>query len=163
MSASSPARRPTDGDPPERWPRGPRRGPRLPAGDVHVWRADLAAVSEDVAEALSDDEHRRALRIAGDGARRDWRRARGVLRELLGRYLQCDAAAVRLTVGAHGKPELADADERPLFFNLSHSGELALYAFALEAPIGVDVQVARREPGRAGAPRTGVPARLDQL
>lgn len=53
--------------------------------------------------------------------------------------------AIELTVGPHGKPELADAGDSPhaLLFNLSHSQHLALYAFTAISAIGVDVQVAR--------------------
>jgi 4'-phosphopantetheinyl transferase len=143
MSAPSPARPTNNADRRHDWPLGPRQ-PRLAAGAVHVWHAELNGVSEAVAEALSDDERQRAARIASAGARRDWCRARGLLRELIGRYLKCDAAAVQLTTAANGKPELVDAGEDPaLFFNLSHSRELALYAFGVDAPLGVDVQVAR--------------------
>ena len=70
-----------------------------------------------------------------------WMRSRGVLRVLLGRYLQQDPGALRLSTGAHGKPEL-----RPqgLSFNLAHSGRLALYAIAETGAVGVDVEIARR-------------------
>jgi 4'-phosphopantetheinyl transferase len=150
MSAPSPGQRPAKADPPGRWPLGPRR-PRLAVGTVHVWRADLTAVSDDLAEALSDDERRRAARIMGENERRAWSRARGGLRELLSRYLEVDALAVELVAGPHGKPELASAGEPPpLFFNISHSREVALYAFAADAPVGVDVQVARERGARSG-------------
>jgi 4'-phosphopantetheinyl transferase len=46
-------------------------------------------------------------------------------------------------LGARGKPALATAPKRTrLEFNLSHSGDLALFAFA-RSPVGVDVEVAR--------------------
>jgi len=65
---------------------------------------------------------------------------RGLLRELLGRYLDRPAAALRFGRGAHGKPVLAGADAGAgLHFNLSHSGNQVLYAVALRE-VGVDLE-----------------------
>jgi 4'-phosphopantetheinyl transferase len=77
--------------------------------EVHVWRAELDR----------------------DGSRR-------ALRQLLGCYLDADPEAVELRLGRHGKPALADP-EIPLRFNLSHSGGVALFAFA-EREVGVDIE-----------------------
>jgi 4'-phosphopantetheinyl transferase len=105
-----------------------------------VWRADLAAVADELGELLSGDEHARAARFAGERDGELWRRARGLLRELLGRYLQRDARLLRFATGEHGKPALVhDA----LAFNMSHSEQLALYAFSAAGAVGVDVEVAR--------------------
>ena len=133
------------------WVAGPRQ-PVLEDGAVHVWRADLAAVSDDVGDSLSDDERARAERFASarDGER--WRRGRGLLRVLLGRYLRREPGSLRFAVGEHGKPALAGDDASPthaanaahMSFNISHSGALALYAFSATGAVGVDVEVARR-------------------
>jgi 4'-phosphopantetheinyl transferase len=139
--------------------------PRLAAGALHVWRVDLQAVDETLVELLSPDERERAARIVRERERRAWTRARGVLRALLGRYLERDPRALRFTAGPHGKPALRDASsglpagggpsETPggspapvaqtLAFNLSHSGPLALYALTAGLPVGVDVELDRRE------------------
>ncbi len=146
MSASKPARAPTVASASVHWTRGPA-DPRLADGAVHVWRADLTRVGEDVVELLGAAERERAERFAQDRDRALWERSRGVLRALLGRYLHEPTRSVALAVGPHGKPELSAAGGRQhrLFFNLSHSGPLALYAFTATGPIGVDVQVAREE------------------
>lgn len=136
------------------WPPGPLR-PRLGDGAVHVWRADLTAVSDDLIEHLSRDERARAKRILREHDRRLWAHSRGVLRALLGRYLHKDPRALRFVTGAYGKPALdesagspigpdATKTTQPLRFNLSHSGEIALYAFSKTAEVGVDVEVDRR-------------------
>jgi 4'-phosphopantetheinyl transferase len=132
--------------------------PELAEGAVHVWLADLALVERaGLAELLSAEERGRAARFARERDRQLWTLARGVLRQLLGRYLQADPGSLRLASGAHGKPALqhdrlaaaatgkrAATDLARLSFNLSHSGGLALYAFAATAAVGVDVEVARR-------------------
>jgi 4'-phosphopantetheinyl transferase len=108
---------------------------------VHVWRANLTALAPDLGELLCEQERARAERIVNKQEGELWRRSRGLLRELLGRYLGLEPASLRFAVGEHGKPEL-DGDRLP--FNMSHSGELALYAFSRAGAVGVDVELARR-------------------
>jgi 4'-phosphopantetheinyl transferase len=126
------------------WAPGPLR-PLLADDVVHVWRADVTAVPADLGELLCDRELARADRIASEREAELWRRSRGLLRALLGRYLQREPRSLRFTSGKHGKPELVpEAGERPtLSFNVSHSGVLALYAFSGAGAVGVDVEVGR--------------------
>jgi 4'-phosphopantetheinyl transferase len=138
------------------WAPGPLN-PTLGDGAVHVWRADLAQVMDDVCELLCEDELERAERMLDERDGQLWRRSRGVLRALLGRYLRQEPRSLRFIVGAHGKPALAGDAAEPqaarraapeaasrLSFNLSHSGHLALYAFSESGDVGVDVEVTRR-------------------
>lgn len=67
-----------------------------------------------------------------------------MLRFLLGQYLSMDPAALTFGVSSRGKPELAGGDgPRRLTFNLAHSGEMIVCAFAAGRRIGVDVEVLR--------------------
>jgi 4'-phosphopantetheinyl transferase len=125
------------------WAPGPMQ-PRLVDGAVDVWRADLEAVSDALCELLCEEERMRAERLLHDRDRRRWTRSRGVLRALLGRYLQSDPSTLRFATGARGKPALAFDAARPPAFNLAHSDGLALYAFTAQGAVGIDVEVARR-------------------
>jgi len=107
---------------------------------VDVRRADLSEVVPGAESLLSAAELARADRFRFAHDRRRWLRARARLRMLLGDYLDIDPRAVRLTTGEHGKPRLA-GDEQ-LFFNVSHAGDLALFAFA-SRDVGVDVELPR--------------------
>jgi 4'-phosphopantetheinyl transferase len=93
---------------------------------------------------LSDAERQRARRFAYDRHRRRFVLARAGLRQLLGSRLGEMPEAVDLVYGPHGKPALAprfaDSDLR---FNLSHSDDLAVYAFSTGREIGVDVEAIR--------------------
>ncbi|MGD0274027.1 MAG: 4'-phosphopantetheinyl transferase superfamily protein [Gaiellaceae bacterium] len=122
------------------WKLPPKRL-QLAESSVHVWRADLTAADDGVGEFLSADERVRAQRFVFARDRERWVRARGILRALLGRYLDLDAKTLSFTSGPNGKPVLL-SESVSLHFNLSHSGDLALYAFA-RFPVGVDVEVAR--------------------
>ncbi len=123
------------------WTPGPA-SPLLADGAVHVWRADLQDVSDDLCVALSTDERQRAERFLRERNGQLWRRSRALLRTLLGRYLHEDPSALHFDIGAYGKPELID--HAALSFNLSHSRQQALYAFAAPGPVGIDVEGPRR-------------------
>src|SRR5450432_864531 len=114
--------------------------PALMPGDVHLWRADLGGSNEGLSrqrEMLSPEELRRADRFVSASDRRRYIRGRAKLRELLGGYLSQDPASVPLRRGAHGKPALEGATS--LQFNLSHSGEAAVFAFG-RMELGVDIE-----------------------
>lgn len=117
----------------------------LADGEIQVWLAHLNAPKARLAAlaaTLSADEQERAARFRFPEHRDRFIVARGGLRELLSAYLGEPAAALRFQHGARGKPVLADATAG-LHFNLSHSGDRALYAIARRA-VGVDLEVVER-------------------
>jgi 4'-phosphopantetheinyl transferase len=122
---------------------------RLRPGIVDLWRADLTRSSIDGAKLLSEAELRRAERFHFAADRSRWTRARGILRTLLGGYLGLDPRAVEFTMGPRGKPALhtrmaTSRDGEQIQFNVSHAGETALYAFAVNCSIGIDIEFAGR-------------------
>jgi 4'-phosphopantetheinyl transferase len=126
-----------------RWEPGPRH-PSLAHGDVHVWRADLRSVDDAILRSLSAGERERAARILNARKARLWARSRGVLRELLARYTGRAPRAIALRLESGGKPRLdGEVSGAELFFNLSHSAWIALFAFSGDGPVGVDVERGR--------------------
>ncbi len=119
----------------------------LNRGEVHVWRANIDNLPHlaQLANTLTDDEHARANRFRFPLHRDRYIAARGQLRALLSRYLKSPAEAFRFTQGKFGKPALLDGGD--LRFNVSHSHQLALYAFTLECELGVDVEYVRSDFG----------------
>lgn len=113
--------------------------------EVHVWRANL--LLDQTAKfwpLLSPDEQQRAAKFRQAKVQQRFIAARGILRLLLGQYLACDPQVLEFTYGVHGKPILqSPRTEFPLEFNLTHSGALALYAFSLEYPLGIDLEQIR--------------------
>lgn len=123
---------------------GPHPGEwALGARDVHAYRVLLgnhAPRTGMLLSLLSADERQRAGEFGTDALRDRFVLSRGILRELLSRYLGMPAAEIVLDYGSHGKPGLhRDTDSR-ITFNLSHSGNVALYALAWDRAIGVDVE-----------------------
>ncbi len=119
----------------------------LARDEVHLWLVSLEQAPECVSQfwaTLAPDEQARAARFVFEKDRRKFTVARGVLRALLGHYLQAPAATLRFTYNAYGKPALEwPASQPALCFNLSHSHEMALYAFTYERALGVDIEYMR--------------------
>ncbi|HTK07741.1 MAG TPA: 4'-phosphopantetheinyl transferase superfamily protein [Ktedonobacteraceae bacterium] len=117
--------------------------------DVHVWRIPLEtspASLEGFLLLLDAAEKEKARRFRFERDRRRYIVAHGVLRMLLGAYLQMEASALRFVTNAYGKPALAPAQHAPhLSFNLSHSHELALLAVTWQRELGVDVEYKRND------------------
>lgn len=119
----------------------------LQPDEVQIYAADLDAVEAppvELAAALSDEERARAARFRFLPDRERYITRRAILRRLLGNFLGVSAEAVALSSGRHGKPALGTGSPQ-LGFNLSHSDGIALYAFAWDRRVGVDVERVRRD------------------
>lgn len=116
---------------------------RLQNDEVHVWRSSLDLPTESIeffAKLLSDDEQIRADRFRFAQHRQRFIAGRGILRSLLSRYLQIKPDRLQFNYSETGKPFLKN---QRLQFNVAHSQELALYAVALDHPVGVDLEQIR--------------------
>lgn len=121
------------------------------ADEVDLWQASLdgqsVATLARLRSLLSADEIARAQAFHFERDRRRFMVSRGVLRSLLGRYVGRNPRSLEFHYGANGKPTLASAPgEPPLYFNVSHSGGIALYAITRLGDVGVDVECVRDVP-----------------
>lgn len=128
------------------WATPPEKS-NLGADEVHVWKVHLDREVSRVPlfqRLLEPEEVARAQRFYFERDRQRWIVAHGLLRILLGRYLHIAPHLLRFDLNAYGKPALAfPTPSPPLHFNLSHSADLALYAFSWRRHIGVDVEYMR--------------------
>jgi 4'-phosphopantetheinyl transferase len=107
--------------------------------EVQVWIAPLDVTDaryDDLAHFLAPEERRRADDLPPALARR-FVVARGILRDLLSGFTGTPAQNLKFEYGNAGKPSLADHD---INFNISHSADLGLFAFAPDRAVGVDVE-----------------------
>jgi 4'-phosphopantetheinyl transferase len=112
-----------------------------PDPDIEVWTAKLEAGTAGLAEhasMLSADERARAGRFHFERDRHRFIVARGILRTLVAQRMGLMPARVAFTYRAYGKP--AVAADSTLDFNLSHSGNRALFAFCRKGRVGVDLE-----------------------
>lgn len=115
--------------------------------DVHLWQMDLDLPDGKVKElekVLSADEKTRAERFYFEQHKNRFIVGRATLRTILGRYLKLAPQQIQFEYSSRGKPSLAkNCGGHELKFNLSHSQDLALYGFACDRAIGVDVEYIR--------------------
>jgi 4'-phosphopantetheinyl transferase len=94
-------------------------------------------------EVLDDEERDRANRFRVDAARHRFLAAHIMLRCALGQHLGRLPGELRFRTSVRGKPSLDLTDDGPTpYFNLSHSGDIAVVAIA-SSELGVDVEEIR--------------------
>ena len=102
----------------------------LPLGD--------SSYREELASLLSSDERDRADRFyfSPDCAR--FTTTRAALRLLLGRYLSASPQEIRFAYSGYGKPRLSE--DVGVQFNVSHTKDMAMFAFTRIGEVGIDVE-----------------------
>jgi len=115
----------------------------LPENGVHLWLASLHLSPErlkDSQNLLSPDELSRARRFAFDKDRNRYIAVHGILRTLIGQYVDVHPAHIAFQKNEYGKPFLQHG-HTPISFNISYSHYFALYAFTgASRQIGIDIE-----------------------
>jgi 4'-phosphopantetheinyl transferase len=120
---------------------------KLGSGEVHVWRAALDEPPPQVdsfLHTLAADEQARAERFYFQRDRQRFVIAHGVLRAILGLYLNRAPKSLSFCYSSHGKPALTrESGGDDIRFNMSHSHGEALYAVARGREVGIDLELIR--------------------
>jgi 4'-phosphopantetheinyl transferase len=119
--------------------------------EVHVWFANLnvsAETFEELRGTLSAEEHARALRFCSVTAGRYFIAARGILRDVLSRYIKQGPRNLKFCYTRKGKPFLRKRSQMHIKFNLAHSAGFALYAVSHSRQVGIDLERVESFPGR---------------
>lgn len=114
----------------------------LAPGEIHIWRVDLThwdTQAHFILNTLSEEELSRGQRFVQERHRRRFYTAKAFLRHILANYLRVVPLSLRFEEGEYGKPSLAGKN-CSLHFNMTHSEDLALYAFSAETAIGIDTE-----------------------
>jgi len=123
----------------------------LPDHAVHIWVVNQADVDASALERLTLDwlqvaEQKRYRRLVFDHHRSQLLLGKWLTRTCLSEYVDRDPAAWEIQATAHGKPELVPKQlDRPLCFNLSHSGDWMVLAVSRHPQLGVDLENASRK------------------
>ena len=121
----------------------------LGSDEVHVWRVSLVeppSQIESFLHTLAADEQTRAERFYFQRDRERFIIAHGVLRAVLGLYLNRAPECLSFCYRSHGKPALTrESGEDAIRFNMSHSHGVALYAVARGREVGIDLEFIRRD------------------
>ena len=112
--------------------------------DVHVWVVDLDAAEDRAPTAklvLSAEEQMRASRFRFDADRKRFVVSHLAMRIMLARYAGTLPHKIRFRQGTFGKPQLEHISG--VYFNLSRSNGLAVFAVSRRDNIGVDIEYLR--------------------
>ncbi|NIR50935.1 4'-phosphopantetheinyl transferase superfamily protein [candidate division KSB1 bacterium] len=132
----------------------PPRDLTLSRDEVHVWCTFLQQSKTQIhrlEQTLSVEEQIRMKRFYFQKDRGHFIVARGVLRDILGRYLHRQPGELNFCYNSYGKPALTpESGGKILSFNVSHSAGIALYAITCGRSVGIDVEQVRPEFARDG-------------
>jgi len=103
----------------------------------HCYLPDLFSKETELFSLLSPDEIERANRFKFEIHRQRFIVARATLRQLLFKYIGIPAKDILFSYGEHGKPFI---ENHPIYFNVSHSHDRAIFAFTLDQEIGIDIE-----------------------
>lgn len=122
----------------------PSNFPALRENEAHIWRIDFSdwqRREDQFVLTLSSDDLERARRFRLPHDRQRFILRRGLLRVILGGYLEVQPASLRFDYSAYGKPVLyAEHRHSLLHFNLSHSHQMALIAVVSDGCVGIDIE-----------------------
>lgn len=120
---------------------------KIAAREIHVWAWSLDSYLDLIGPEASqiglldakEKERFHRFHFARDRAR--FAIAHVNVRRIIGAYLGREPERLLFRTNSFGKPELvAEAQDCPLYFNLSHSRHLALLALSIDTEVGIDIE-----------------------
>ena len=117
--------------------------------DLHIWKSPLNIDVQRVQflkSLLSTDETKRAERFYFDKDKEHFEVGRGILRVLLGNYLNINPKKIKFHYNQFGKPFITDQFKNSkIQFNLSHSKDMLVLVFCKTANVGIDIEFMRTD------------------
>ncbi len=122
------------------------------SSQLHLWftRLDEDLYDKNSILLLSADEVKRAQKLKFAVHSKRFITARAALRSILSLYIKISPKDIQFLSSSHGKLFLENTS---LQFNLSHSHDLAIYAIAQNAQVGIDLEKIRERYNEAVAKR----------
>lgn len=118
---------------------------KLKSNEVHIWRANLLTsplLLEQAKQLLSADELQRGQRLYSSELRQRFWLAHAWKRCILAQYVSQPPSQLNFARGEYGKPFLIlPADMQSVQFNMSHSGDMVLFAIMQNVEVGVDIEL----------------------
>jgi 4'-phosphopantetheinyl transferase len=122
----------------------------LGKNDLHIWHIPLGGESllqQSFPPLPSEAEITQAAKFTHPLLHQCYLKTRWAMRKILGRYLSEAPEKVQLRYAELGKPELIPgAHSLDIRFNLTHSGNGALFAVTLGTEVGIDMEKIGHKP-----------------
>lgn len=116
---------------------------------VEVWHGDILSEASDQQsyyQYLNAEEQEKAASFIRPELQQKYIKTRGVLRAVLGNYLNEKPQQVNIKIAEYGKPFVDDG----LFFNLSHTGNKFVIAVSNVGELGIDLEQYKRRKNLQG-------------
>lgn len=108
--------------------------------EVHVWQASLDCVSCFYAY-LSIDEKLKAERFRKQRDKQRYIISHGILRCILGAYIESNPSTLVFERSKYGKPSLNSRNiETSIWFNMAHSEDSVCYIISKNTEVGIDIE-----------------------
>jgi 4'-phosphopantetheinyl transferase len=112
--------------------------------EVYVWYVYLnqsAPKINRMARLLSKEEWQRTNQLRGSELQNQYILCHGVLRMIVSEYTDTDPTNIAFEHGEFGKPKISGFRGKDgIEFNLAHTRGLGVYAFNLDARVGIDIE-----------------------
>lgn len=112
--------------------------------ELHIWILNLTIFPGDANSCMDSKEQQRYRRIIPDRQKTRFLASRYWLRQVLSGYLNCPLHELQFISGEKGKPSLANPGIQ-LEFNLTHTGDYAALAIAVDTQVGIDLERIREK------------------
>jgi 4'-phosphopantetheinyl transferase len=116
---------------------------------VHIWRASLDYSKSKLnllIGSLSKDETERADRFYFEKDRTQFIVRRGILKQIISKYLEIDPKNLLFEYNRFGKPFLnSNSPKHDFRFNMSHSKNMALYCISHQKDVGIDIEYIQKD------------------
>lgn len=125
----------------------PEEIPILSFGELHIWQVSCYDEPEFLAQCrnvLTKDELLKVSFFEFEQVKDSYVISQGTLRILLAGYLDIPPTAIKIDRRRKGKPY--SMDDAGLYFNMSNSGRLAVFAFSRDSEVGIDIEQIRHLP-----------------
>ena len=119
----------------------------LSNSDVHIWQVSLVPDRErlNLCKSILDSATmQKAKWLKFEDDQNKYIICQGILRLLLANYLKIKTSEIVISRQKKGKPFVAN--ETPVFFNMSDSGNICVYAFSKFSELGIDIEEKRNLP-----------------
>lgn len=119
---------------------------KLESNTVNTWFINVNDVLDKIemfSRIISIDENKRANKFHFKKDKNLFMMSRAVLRVLSGHYLNIKPEDIRFKYGEFGKPDFGFKTN--LKFNISHSGDMAIFSFVKDFDIGTDIEKTKHD------------------
>lgn len=125
----------------------PGEFPTLEKEEVHIWTVSVHGIRSQLhhlKSLLTEAETGKISFYKFEHTQHSYIATQAVLRVLLSLYLDIKPKEVQIGVRSKGKPFLIH--DRPIFFNISNSDGVCVFAFSGDGEVGIDIERIRKMP-----------------